>query len=42
MQEKIEVIKSRLMNQFGYNEQSAKDALDWVANLQSKGDAEEF
>lgn len=42
MQEKIEVIKTRLIKKFGYNDQSAKDALDFVANLQSKGDAEEF
>lgn len=42
MQDKIEVIKARLIKQFGYNDKSAKDTLDYVASLQSKGDAEEF
>lgn len=42
MQDKIEVIKSRLKDKFGYNDKSAKDTLDYVASIQSKGDAEEF
>lgn len=42
MQEKIDVIKTRLIQKFGYNDKSANDVLNYVAALQSKGDAEEF
>jgi len=38
-QEKIEVIKSRLIKNFGYNEVSATDALNFVASIFAKGDS---
>ncbi len=38
-QEKIDVVKSRLMRDFGYNEQSATDVLNYVASIFARGDA---
>ena len=38
-QEKIDVIKSRLIKYFGYNEVSARDVLDYVASIYARGDA---
>ena len=38
-QEKIEVIKSRLIKNFGYCEISATDALNYVASIFAKGDS---
>jgi len=37
-QEKIDVIKSRLIKNFGYNEESATDALNYVASIFARGD----
>ena len=37
-QEKIDVIKARLIKNFGYNEVSATDALNFVASIFAKGD----
>jgi serine protein kinase len=38
-QEKIDIIKSRLMRYFGYNEVSATDVLNFVASIFARGDA---
>ena len=40
-QEKIDIIKSRLMKNFGYNEVSASDVLNFVASIFARGDAKE-
>ena len=37
-QEKIDIIKSRLMRYFGYNEVSATDVLNYVASIFARGD----
>ncbi|MHC4940376.1 MAG: PrkA family serine protein kinase [Planctomycetota bacterium] len=37
-QEKIDVIKTRLIKNFGYNEESATDALNFVASIFARGD----
>jgi len=37
-QEKIEVVKSRLMRDFGYDEVSATDVLNYVASIFARGD----
>jgi serine protein kinase len=37
-QEKIDVIKARLIKNFGYNEESATDALNFVASIFARGD----
>jgi serine protein kinase len=39
-QEKIDVVKARLVNNFGYNEQSATDVLNYVASIFARGDIE--
>ena len=39
--EKIRVIRDRLVNQFGYDEKSAEDVLQYVADLFARGDAKE-
>ena len=41
MQEKIEAIKSRLIKNYGYNEQSAKDVLQHVSSIFARGDVVE-
>jgi serine protein kinase len=38
-QEKIDIIKSRMIKYFGYNEVSARDVLDYVASIYARGDA---
>ncbi|MBN1609206.1 MAG: serine protein kinase [Polyangiaceae bacterium] len=38
-QEKIDIIKSRLIRYFGYNEVSATDVLNYVASIFARGDA---
>lgn len=38
-QEKIDVIKSRLIKNYGYCEISATDALNYVASIFAKGDS---
>ncbi|HMR63996.1 MAG TPA: serine protein kinase, partial [Anaerolineae bacterium] len=40
-QEKIDVVKSRLIKNFGYNEQSATDVLNYVASIFARGDTTE-
>ena len=40
-QEKIEVVKQRLIRDFGYNEESATDVLTYVASIFARGDARE-
>jgi len=40
-QEKIDVVKARLIKNFGYNEQSATDVLNYVASIFARGDVEE-
>ena len=37
-QDKIDVIKSRLIKHYGYNEASAKDVLSYVASIFARGD----
>ncbi len=39
-QEKIDVVKTRLIKNFGYNRQSATDVLNYVASIFARGDAE--
>ena len=38
-QEKIDIIKTRMIRYFGYNEVSARDVLDYVASIYARGDA---
>ena len=38
-QEKIDVVKQRLIKQFGYNETSATDVLNYVASIFARGDS---
>lgn len=38
IQEKIDAIKERLKSQFGYNDQSARDVLDYVGSIFARGD----
>ena len=40
-QAKIEVVKQRLITQFGYDEYSATDVLNYVASIFARGDAKE-
>jgi serine protein kinase len=40
-QEKIDIIKSRLMKNFGYNEVSATDVLNYVASIFARGDSKD-
>lgn len=41
MQEKIDVVKTRLIKDFGYDEVSATDILNYVASIFARGDAKE-
>ncbi len=41
MQEKIDVVKTRLIRDFGYDEISATDILNYVASIFARGDAKE-
>ena len=38
-QEKIDIVKNRLIRNFGYNEESATDVLQYVASIFARGDA---
>ena len=38
-QEKIDIVKSRLIRNFGYNEESATDVLQYVASIFARGDS---
>jgi serine protein kinase len=40
-QEKIDVVKKRLIDNYGYNEESATDVLNFVASIFARGDAKE-
>ncbi len=40
-QAKIDVVKARLIRDFGYNEESATDVLNYVASIFARGDAKE-
>lgn len=40
-QEKIDVVKSRLIKNYGYNEESATDVLNFVASIFARGDIKE-
>src|ERR687886_188326 len=40
-QEKIDVVKARLIRDFGYNEQSATDVLNYVASIFARGDSKQ-
>jgi serine protein kinase len=40
-QKKIEVVKQRLIDNYGYNEESATDVLNFVASIFARGDAKE-
>jgi serine protein kinase len=40
-QEKIDIVKSRLIKNFGYDEESATDVLNFVASIFARGDAKE-
>jgi serine protein kinase len=40
-QEKIDVVKGRLIKNFGYDEESATDVLNFVASIFARGDAKE-
>ena len=41
LQEKIDAIKTRLIKQYGYNQQSATDVLDYVSSIFARGDTSE-
>ena len=38
-QEKIDIVKARLIRNYGYNEESATDVLQYVASIFARGDA---
>jgi serine protein kinase len=38
-QQKIDVVKGRLINNYGYDEESATDVLNYVASIFARGDA---
>jgi serine protein kinase len=40
-QEKIEIVKQRMIRNFGYNQQSATDVLNYVASIFARGDSKE-
>ena len=40
-QEKIDIVKSRLIKYYGYNEVSATDVLTYVASIFARGDVKE-
>ena len=40
-QQKIEVVKERMIRDFGYNDESASDVLTYVASIFARGDARE-
>lgn len=41
LQEKIDAIKTRLIRNYGYNEESAKDVLDYVGSIFARGDVQD-
>jgi serine protein kinase len=40
-QEKIDIVKARLIRDYGYNDESATDVLQYVASIFARGDAKE-
>jgi serine protein kinase len=40
-QEKIDVVKQRLIRNFGYDEESATDVLNFVASIFARGDVKD-
>ena len=40
-QEKIEVVKQRMIRNFGYNDESASDVLNYVASIFARGDVKQ-
>jgi serine protein kinase len=40
-QEKIDIIKARMIKNFGYNSQSANDVLAYVSSIFARGDVKE-
>jgi len=40
-QEKIDIVKQRLIQNYGYNDESATDVLNYVASIFARGDAKE-
>ena len=40
-QEKIDIVKSRMIRDFGYNDESATDVLQYVASIFARGDTKE-
>ena len=40
LQEKIDAIKTRLIKQYGYNQQSATDVLDYCSSIFARGDVQ--
>jgi serine protein kinase len=40
-QEKIDIVKSRLIKYFGYDDASATDVLNYVASIFARGDIQE-
>ncbi len=40
-QEKIDIVKSRLIRNYGYNDESATDVLQYVASIFARGDAKQ-
>ena len=40
-QQKIDVVKGRLIRDFGYDEESANDVLHYVASIFARGDVKE-
>ncbi len=40
-QKKIDIVKARMIKQFGYNDQSATDVLNYVASIFARGDTKE-
>ena len=40
-QQKIDVVKGRLIRDYGYDDESATDVLNYVASIFARGDAKE-
>jgi len=40
-QEKIDIVKQRMIRNYGYNEESATDVLNFVASIFARGDAKD-
>ena len=40
-QEKIDIVKTRLIKNYGYNEESATDVLNFVASIFARGDVKD-